>query len=118
MMDRGEIAFSVGVELSYLNTEMQKLIKSEIDTSDHKPSYAQSNHMHKDFTVGKLTGRTIKEILNADKPNQKPVYKLSAEKFKKYIKPNTSQKEAEEYLLKACEHYERTLRKRMCRDER
>ena len=74
--------------------------------------------MHKDFLSGTLSDDSIAEMLSADKPNQKPVYKISAERFGKYITPGTPPKEAEEYLLKACEHYERSMKRRRNIDAR
>ncbi len=117
MMDKNEIAFSVGVELSYLDKSTQQSLITVMEETDHKPSYAQANKLHKDFVSGTLTNEQMEEMLSSDKPNQKPVFKLSAEKFNKYIKPDASIKEAEDYLLKACECYERELRRKRNRED-
>jgi len=118
LIDEGKIAFSVGVELSYLDEDKQYVLLGLIEELDCTPSYAQANHMHKDFLSGTLSDDSIAEMLSADKPNQKPVYKISAERFGKYITPGTPPKEAEEYLLKACEHYERSMKRRRNIDAR
>ena len=118
LIDEGKIAFSVGVELSYLDEEKQYVLLGLIEELDCTPSYAQANHMHKDFLSGMLSDNSISEMMSADKPNQKPVYKISAERFGKYITPGTPPKEAEEYLLKACEHYERSMKRRRNIDAR
>ena len=118
LMDEDKIAFSVGVELSYLDEEKQYVLFGLIEELDCTPSYAQANHMHKDFLSGTLSNDSIAEMMSADKPNQKPVYKLPAEKFEKYIKPDTSQKEAEEFFLKACESYAKEQKRKRNRDAR
>ena len=118
LMDEGKIAFSVGVELSYLDEDKQYVLLGLIEELDCTPSYAQANHMHKNFLSGTLSDDSIAEMMSADKPNQKPVYRISAERFGKYITPGTPPKEAEEYLLKACEHYERSMKRRRNIDAR
>lgn len=117
-MDNGEIAFSVGVELSYLDEDTQYSLSDMIDELDHTPSYAQANRMHKDFVAGTLTVESMESMLGSDKPNQRPVYKVSAEKFSKYLNPGSTQKEAEEYLLKACEHYSKFLLRKQSKEAR
>ena len=109
LMDKNEIAFSVGVELSYLDEDTQYELMGIMEETDHKPSYAQANHMHKDFAAGVLTGEKMEEMLSSDKPNQKPVFRLSAEKFEKYIASDVSNKEAEDFFLKACYYYSKYL---------
>ena len=118
LIDEDKIAFSVGVELSYLDEDKQYTVLRQIKELDCTPSYAQANHMHKYFLSGTLSDNSIAEMMSADKPNQKPVYKISAERFGKYITPGTPPKEAEEYLLKACEHYERSMKRRRNIDAR
>ena len=118
LMDEGKIAFSVGVELSYLDEEKQYVILGLIEELDCTPSYAQANRMHKDFTAGILTDDSIAEMLSADKPNQRPVYKVSVERLSQFIKPDTPPKQAEEFIIKACDHYAKFLKRQRNRDAR
>ena len=118
LMDKNEIAFSVGVELSYLDEDTQYELMGIMEETDHKPSYAQANHMHKDYIAGTLTGEKMEEMLSSDKPNQKPVFKLSAEKFEKYIASDVSNKEAEDFFLKACDYYSKYLIRKRDKDAR
>lgn len=118
LMDEGKIALSVGVELSYLSEEQQRVVLNAITELDCTPSYSQANRMHKDFNNGTLTEESIREMLCAEKPNQKAVYKFAAEKFGKYFSPETTQKDAEDYILKACDYYEKHLRRNRDRDAR
>lgn len=118
LMDNGKIAFSVGVELSYLGEDKQYTVLGQIEELDCTPSYAQANRMHKDFTAGILTDDSIAEMLSADKPNQRPVYKVSAERLSQFIKPDTPPKQAEEFIIKACDHYAKFLKRQRNRDAR
>ena len=51
MIDEGKIAFSVGVELSYLDDQLQYDLLNEIEVNDCTPSYAQSVRMHKAYNT-------------------------------------------------------------------
>ncbi len=118
LMDKNKIAFSVGVELSYLDEDKQYTVLGLIEELDCTPSYAQANRMHKDFIAGILTDNSIEEMLSADKPNQRPAYKVSAEKLSQFIKPDTPPKLAEEFIIKACDHYAKFLKRQRNRDAR
>lgn len=118
MLDEGKIAFSVGVELSYLDEDKQNTVLNLIEELDCTPSYAQANHMHKDFIAGTLTKESMEEMLCSDKPNQKPVYKVKAEKLAKFINPDTPPQQAEEFIIKACDYYSKYLVRQKNRDAR
>lgn len=55
LMDEGKIAFSVGVELSYLSVNIQFYLLDIIERDDCTPSYSQAFHMHKEMHNGTLT---------------------------------------------------------------
>ena len=118
LIDEDKIAFSVGVELSYLDEEKQYVLLGLIEELDCTPSYAQANRMHKDFLSGTLSDNSIAEMMSADKPNQKPVFKVSAERLSQFIKPDTPPKQAEEFIIKACDHYAKFLKHQRNRDAR
>ena len=117
MMDEDKIAFSVGVELSFLDEQMQYDLLRVIEKYDCTPSYSQAWHMHKDFTAGTLTAESIENTLAAEKPNQKPMCKVPIEKLQK-IAPKVKDKDFEDFVLKACEHYYRYLLRQRDRDSR
>lgn len=118
LLDEGKIAFSVGVELSYLDEDKQNTVLNLIEELDCTPSYAQANHMHKDFIAGTLTNESMEEMLCSDKANQKPVYKVKAEKLAKFINPDTPPQQAEEFIIKACDYYSKYLVRQKNRDAR
>ena len=117
MMDEDKIAFSIGVELSYLDDQMQYDLLRIIEEQDCTPSYSQAWHMHKDFNAGVLTAESIENTLTAEKPNQKPMCKVPIEKLQK-VAPKVKEKDFEDFVLKACEHYYRYLQRQRSRDAR
>ncbi|MBQ8765199.1 MAG: ParB/RepB/Spo0J family partition protein [Clostridia bacterium] len=115
LMDEDKIAFSVGVELSFLDEQMQYDLLRVIEEQECTPSYSQAWHMHKDFNAGTLTAESIENTLASEKPNQKPMCKVPIEKLQK-IAPKVKDKDFEDFVLKACEHYYKYLQKQRSRD--
>ena len=115
MMDEEKIAFSVGVELSFLDEQLQYDLLRVIEEQECTPSYSQAWHMHKDFNAGTLTAEAIEDRLMAEKPNQKPMCKVPIEKLQK-VAPKVKDKDFEDFVLKACEHYYRYLQRQRNRD--
>ena len=111
LMDKNKIAFSVGVELSYLDEDKQYTVLGLIEELDCTPSYAQANRMHKDFIAGILTDNSIEEMLSADKPNQRETLKIPTERLQGKIPKNFTKAQVEDYVVKAVEHYHRYLKR-------
>ena len=115
LMDEEKLAFSVGVELSFLDEQLQYDLLRVIEEQECTPSYSQAWHMHKDFNAGTLTAEAIEDRLMAEKPNQKPMCKVPIEKLQK-IAPKVRDKDYEEFVLKACEHYYKFLQRQRNKD--
>ena len=114
LMDEDRIALGVGVELSYLSDELQYAVLNEIEAQDCTPSYAQANHMHKEFVAGTLTEKRISEMMEEEKPNQKPKITIPMEKLSAYFRKDATPKDIEAYILKLLE--DDRIRKRKARD--
>ena len=115
MMDEDKIALSVGVELSFLDEQMQYDLLRVIEELDCTPSYSQAWHMHRDFNEGTLTIESMENTLASEKPNQKPMCKVPIEKLQK-IAPKVKDKDFEDFVLKACEYYYKYLQRQRSRD--
>ena len=115
MMDEDKIALSVGVELSFLDEQMQYDLLRVIEERECTPSYSQAWHMHRDFNEGTLTVESMENTLASEKPNQKPMCKVPIEKLQK-IAPKVKDKDFEDFVLKACEHYYKYLQRQRSRD--
>ena len=70
-MDEGKIAFSVGVELSYLPPEIQYDLLEIIDREDCTPSYSQAFRLHKSFNNCSLSREGLAAVMSEEKPNQR-----------------------------------------------
>ncbi|MBR1811278.1 MAG: hypothetical protein IJ766_06485 [Clostridia bacterium] len=114
LMDEDKIALGVGVELSYLPDEFQYVVLGLIEELDCTPSYAQANHMHKAYTAGTLTEKSIAEEMEREKPNQKLKVSIPFEKLSPYFKKDATPNEIETYIMKLLE--DDRIRKRRARD--
>ena len=113
LVDQGRIAFSVGVELSYLDEAAQNYI-AEIATRDEvTPSYSQASRMHSilKFENHPITLEQIDEILSKPKPNQRETVKIRADRLREVLPSGVEGDQAEEFILKACEHYRKYLQR-------
>ena len=82
LMDEGKMAFSVGVELSYLDDNVQYALLDIIERDNCTPSYSQAFHMHKAMREGRLTMAYIEDLMSQEKPNQRETIKLSSERIR------------------------------------
>ncbi len=85
MMDEGKIAFSVGVELSYLPDKAQSDLLDAMARNDCTPSYAQAVRLHKAYNIGALDRWLIDTTLAEPKPNQQEHIRLKREAFARFF---------------------------------
>jgi ParB family chromosome partitioning protein len=108
-MDEGKIAFSVGVELSFLDDERQYDVLNACEENDNTPSYAQAVRMHKAYGAGKLTKDDIEAIMCEEKANQRETVKIPVDRLKGKIPSGYIGQQRQDYILKACDYYYRHL---------
>lgn len=118
LVDEGRIALKPAVEISYLSEDEQRDLLDAIDDMDATPSHAQTIRMRSLSSAGKLDTDTIRQVMSEQKANQKPVYRIQSEKLERFIKPDTSQKQAEDFIIKACEYYSKYLMRKRDKDAR
>ena len=106
-MDEGRIAFSVGVELSYLNEKTQYDVLEQCEINDCTPSYSQAFRLHKADRDGLLTKAVIQSVMSEEKANQKERVKIPAERIRKYFPNDFTTAQMEETIVKLCEAYHR-----------
>ena len=117
LVDEGKIALTPAVELSYLNEVEQADLVEEIRVCDATPNLSQAQRLRAISKEEGLTPEHISEILAEEKANQKPMFKVSMEKLQK-VAPKIKDKDFENFVLKACEHYYRYLQRQRNRDAR
>ncbi len=117
LVDEEKIALTPAVELSYLNEVEQADLVEEIRVCDATPNLSQAQRLRAISREEGLTPELIGEILAEEKANQKPMFKVSMEKLQK-VAPKVKDKDFENFVLKACEHYYRYLQRQRNRDAR
>ncbi len=108
LVDKGRIAFSVGVELSYLDESAQAYIAEIAARDDVTPSYSQASRMHRSAVC---TPEQIDEILSKPKPNQRETVKIPADRLREVLPSGVEGEQAEEFILKACDYYRKHLQR-------
>lgn len=111
-MDEGKMALSVGVELSYLDDQLQYDVLEQCEQNDCTPSYSQAFRMHKADREGLLTKAVIQNIMCEEKANQKETIKVSAERLRAVLPKGMDSQKTEDFIIRACEHYHKYLRNR------
>ena len=117
LVDEEKIALTPAVELSYLTDEEQYSLLGTIEEEDRTPSLSQAVRFKKLSQAGELSDENIETIMQEDKANQKPMFKVSMERLQK-VAPKVKDKDFEDFVLKACEHYYRYLQRQRNRDAR
>ena len=102
-MDQGEIALSVGVELSFLDESSQREVLEQCAINDCTPSYSQAWRMHKADREGTLSKAAIQTIMSEKKANQKVRLKIPMERIRKYFPQSYTAAQIEDAVVKLCE---------------
>ncbi len=116
-VDEGRISFTPAIELSYLNEQEQYDLLEQIELNDCTPSLSQACRFKKMSQEDGLTPEVIAAVMSEEKANQREMFKVPMERIRQYV-PNANAKQAEDYVLKACEHYRKFLIRQRNRDER
>lgn len=117
-MDQGEIALSVGVELSFLDEQNQRAVLEQCAINDCTPSYSQAWRMHKADREGTLTTAVIQTIMSEEKANQREMVKVPTSRLREVLPQGLDAKKTEDFIIKACDHYRKYLIRQRNLDER
>ena len=117
-MDQGEIALSVGVELSFLDAQNQRAVLEQCAINDCTPSYSQAWRMHKADREGSLTKAAIQTIMSEEKANQREMMKVPTSRLREVLPQGLDAKKTEDFIIKACDHYRKYLVRQHNREER
>ncbi len=98
MVDEGKIAFTIGVELSYLKEEEQYEIHAVMDLEQCTPSLSQANRLKRMSQSGKLDMDETYRILEQEKPNQRDQIKIRADTLADYFPKDFTPKQKVELI--------------------
>ena len=114
-VDKGELAFTPAVELSYLKPEEQQWMHEALNETQQTPSLSQAQRIKKESKEGTLSAKGVLEILSEEK---KPLYDsvtLSHDTLKHYFPKSYTTKQMEKVILKLLDAW---LKKRQMSQER
>ena len=103
MMDEDRIAFSVGVELSYLPKDKQQEVLNAMRWYDCTPSYSQAVRLRKQYNNVSLDRACIDAILSEEKPNQKEHIRLRREDYSRFFPSSYTPAQIERDIQKGLE---------------
>ena len=113
MVDEQRIAFSVGVELSFLTEYEQQDLLEAIELEEKTPSLSQAIQMKKLSQSGKLDSETISKIISEEKPNQREKISFQYDELSKYFPKKYTPQDIYKRLLKLSQDdYRRRQRSR------
>ena len=113
LMDEGKIAFSVGVELSFLDDQLQYDVLNACEENDNTPSYAQAVRMHKAHSAGELDCDIISDIMTEEKGNQRLKISFKIEDIERYFPKRYTPKDIQEAIMRLIhQDFERKQRQR------
>ena len=117
LLDEGRIAFTVGVELSYLSNEEQRAVLEAIELYDCTPSYSQACRLHRDSEMmyAADTRERILSVMSEEKPNQREKVSFQYADLKKYFPSSYTPKQISDAILRLVEADYRRRRDRGAR---
>ncbi|MDO4811811.1 MAG: ParB/RepB/Spo0J family partition protein [Eubacteriales bacterium] len=102
-MDEGKMALSVGVELAYLDEQLQHDVLNACQHYDCTPSYSQAVRLHRAFRDGDIDTDTIQSIMQEEKANQREMFKVPMDRIRKYFPKSYTAAQIEDAIVKFCE---------------
>ena len=101
LMDEGRIAFTVGVELSYLTIEEQRAVLEAIELYDCTPSYSQACRLHHDSEMmyAADTRKRILSVMSEEKPNQREQIRLRRDRLQQYFPADYTDRQIENDII-------------------
>lgn len=116
LVDEGRIAFSPGVELSYLTQLEQAELWDIMQSEDCTPSLSQAVRLKKLSRNAELTPEKILDIMSEEKANQKERVRIEVSQLRKYFPNGYTSHQMEEQILQMLEaNYKKKQRSRDAR---
>lgn len=107
-LDRDEIALSVGVELSYLDDEMQYAVLDAMEAEDCTPSYSQAVRLKNLFRCGDLTEEGIMAVMQEQKANQRERVSIPAQDIRRFFPVDYTTRDMERSIVRMLEAREQS----------
>ena len=106
-MDKGKIALTPAVELSYLTETEQANLLETMESEDCTPSLSQAIQLQQLSQAGKRYMGTIFGILTQPKANQREKISFRTDEVRKFFPKNSTLAQMQEVILKLLGEYQR-----------
>jgi ParB family chromosome partitioning protein len=110
--NQGGVGKRQGVELSYLDSAMQKLIYNHCMNIAVMPSHAQTIKIREKYEEGILDEAEILKIIGEQKPNQIEHVSIRMDRIGKFFPEGTKKKDMEDVIVQALELWRKRERNR------
>lgn len=100
MVDEGKIGLTPAVEISYLNTDQQRLLLDTIDSEQATPSLSQAMRMRQMSKMGTLNDDTMLSIMMEQKKPESYNIVIPGDKVRKYFPKSYTPERIQEAILK------------------
>lgn len=105
--NKGGMGIRQGVELSALDSAIQKMVYEYCVQNEVLPTHAQAIQIKEAYKSGYLDEKEIESILSAAKPNQIEHVKISLDRIQNFFPKNTKKKDMEKIIVEALELWKR-----------
>lgn len=109
MIDNGKLGFKIGVAISYLSTETQNLLYSEIIISGKRIKQPQIKELQALDECGKVNIDTLKTLFRKPQKTQITSVTISGDRLKEYADILPDSKEVERLFLEFLKAYRRSV---------
>ena len=117
LVDKGSIALTTAVELSYLKPHEQEWVQDAIEYEECTPSLSQAGRLKKASQERTLTKEDVLFLMQEEKPNQRAIIKISRSELDRYFPKDYTDEQIKEAILKSLDN-QRRERLRRERDSR
>ena len=117
LVDKGSIALTTAVELSYLKPHEQEWVQDAIEYEECTPSLSQAGRLKKASQERTLTKEDVLFLMQEEKPNQRAVIKIARSELDRYFPKDYTDEQIKTEIMKSLDN-QRRERLRRERDSR
>lgn len=117
MVDERKIAFTVAVELSYLNEGEQYELYAVMDIEQCTPSLSQANRLKRMSQSGELDMDAIYLVLEEEKPNQREQIRIRSDRLNPYFPADYTDRQKIELIESLVKEWHREQSHRVMKKE-
>jgi len=101
LVDKGSIALTTAVELSYLKPHEQEWVQYAIEYEECTPSLSQAGRLKKASQERTLTKEDVLFLMQEEKPNQRAAIKISRSELDKYFPKDYTDEQIKTEIMKS-----------------